>query len=32
MEEGIKKFADPFKALLKTLAKKRAALQPAGSR
>jgi transaldolase len=32
MEEGIKKFADPFKALLKTLAKKRAALQPAAAR
>jgi transaldolase len=29
MEEGIKKFADPFKALLKTLAKKRADLRVA---
>src|SRR5262249_24402737 len=32
MEEGIKKFAYPFKALLKTLAKKRAALQAAAAR
>ncbi len=29
MEEGIKKFADPMKALLASIAKKRAALQPA---
>jgi transaldolase len=26
MEEGLKKFADPFKALLKLIASKRAAL------
>jgi hypothetical protein len=29
MEEGIKKFADPMKALLALIAEKRAALQPA---
>ena len=32
MEEGLKKFADPQKALLKLLASKRASLQPAGAR
>jgi transaldolase len=32
MEEGIKKFADPQKALLALIAKKRKELQPAGSR
>jgi transaldolase len=30
MDEGIKKFADPQKALLKLIAQKRAALAPAG--
>ncbi len=32
MEEGLKKFADPQKALLKLIAGKRQALQPAGAR
>jgi transaldolase len=32
MGEGLKKFADPQKALLKLLASKRASLQPAGAR
>jgi transaldolase len=32
MEEGLKKFADPQKALLKLIASKRASLQPAGAR
>jgi transaldolase len=32
MEEGLKKFADPQKALLKLIASKRAALQPVGAR
>jgi transaldolase len=32
MDEGIKKFADPMKALLKLIGEKRKALQPAGAR
>jgi transaldolase len=32
MEEGLKKFADPQKALVKLIAGKRAVLQPAGAR
>jgi transaldolase len=32
MEEGLKKFADPQKALLKLIAGKRASLQPVGAR
>src|SRR5439155_12685061 len=32
MDEGLKKFADPQKALLKLIAAKRAALQPAAGR
>ncbi len=32
MEEGIKKFADPQKALLKLIAEKRRSLQPVGAR
>jgi transaldolase len=32
MDEGIKKFADPMKALLKLIGEKRSALQPAGAR
>ena len=32
MEEGVKKFADPAKELLKLIAKKRAALQATASR
>jgi transaldolase len=32
MEEGIKKFADPMKGLLKLIAEKRKALQPAAAR
>jgi transaldolase len=32
MDEGIKKFADPQKALLAQIAEKRRQLQPAGAR
>jgi transaldolase len=32
MREGIQKFADPMKDLLKLIAQKRAALQPVGAR
>ena len=32
MEEGLKKFADPQKALLKLIADKRRTLQPVGAK